>query len=87
MADEKKTFLMMSLESRQRAARDLIVREARSIALSLTRLANALEKDPETPINSLGEIQGRGPIFDARCSEYATLCNVIEEMNKLEEPL
>lgn len=81
MAEQKK-LIVTCVESRHRAARDRVVAHARTISRSLARLADALEKDPTTPVNGLGELQGRAGIFDAYCSEYATLCSVLDDMEK-----
>lgn len=80
---ETKPMILTVLESKREASRQRVVAQARTIARSLARFADALANDPETPVNNLGELQGRGVMFDAYCAEYATLVTVIDDLAKL----
>ena len=58
-----------AMDAHQRAA-DTVTSEAKEVADKVSRVARYVAEGQT--VNSLGELQGRGPSFDVACAVYAT---------------
>jgi hypothetical protein len=51
-------------------SQERLTNAARSMSERMAELANKVKNEPTAVINSLGELQGRGPDLDRLCAEF-----------------
>ena len=68
-APRLKDVVEWKLQSDVEHTRKAIISRARSLAESLTRLADGLEQDVDHSFNTIGELQGNGVELDTWCAK------------------
>ena len=76
-----KKLIMQEMER----TRESLIRAMEVLGQDLVRKAKRLKENKDYCINSLGEIQGQGPMIDAYCGAFATLRNLLHDLEGLEK--
>ena len=66
-------------------AREKLVRTMMGLGEDLVNRAKRLQDNPDYTINSLGEVQGRGPMIDAHCGEFTAIRNLYKDLEGMED--
>ncbi len=69
--EKRIAYALEDAERKEEYAKEKLTSAVRNIAERMAYLADRLEQDETLVVNSLGELQGRGPNLDRLCAGHA----------------
>lgn len=74
--------ILKKMIDRRVAVGKILAMNMRSLAFDLNRVAESIEKNDSWPVNTLGEVQGRGSEIDVLCAKFGIFGEIIKDLKE-----